>query len=35
MKFDTNMNWVVESGDFTIMVGSSSDENESVKLTVK
>ena len=33
--YDTNMNWIVEAGDFTIMVGSSSDKNESVKLTVK
>jgi beta-glucosidase len=35
--YDTNMNWVVEPGEFDIMVGSSSrDENlQSVLLTVQ
>lgn len=32
--FDANMKWVVEPGNFTIMVGTSSDKTQSVKLTV-
>ncbi len=32
--YDANMKWVVEPGDFTIMVGTASDKTESVKLTV-
>jgi beta-glucosidase len=32
--YDANMKWVVEPGDFTIMVGTSSDKTQSVKLTV-
>lgn len=33
--YDKNMKWVVEPGDFTIMVGTSSDKTESVKLKVE
>ena len=33
--YDINMKWIVEPGDFTIMVGTSSDKIESIKLTVK
>ena len=32
--YDTNMKWIVEPGDFTIMIGTSSDKTESVKLKV-
>jgi beta-glucosidase len=32
--YDANMKWIVESGDFTIMVGGSSDKNQTVKLKV-
>ncbi len=32
--YDIDYNWIVEPGDFTIMVGSSSETNESIKLTV-
>ncbi len=32
--YDTNMKWVIEPGEFTIMVGTSSDKTESVKLNV-
>jgi beta-glucosidase len=32
--YDVNMNWVVEPGDFTIMVGTSLDNTNSVKLNV-
>ncbi len=32
--YDTNMKWVIEPGDFTIMVGTASDKTESIKLTV-
>lgn len=32
--YDTNMKWVVEPGDFTIMVGTASDQTESVSLKV-
>jgi beta-glucosidase len=32
--YDTDMKWVVEPGDFTIMVGTSSDKTEVIKLKV-
>jgi len=32
--YDVNMKWVVEPGDFTVMVGGSSDRTETVKLKV-
>jgi beta-glucosidase len=32
--YDVNMKWVVEPGDFTIMVGTSSDKTQSIKLKV-
>ncbi len=32
--YNKDMKWVVEPGDFTIMVGTSSDKNESTKLKV-
>jgi beta-glucosidase len=32
--YNTEMKWVVEPGDFTIMVGTASDKTESIKLTV-
>jgi len=32
--YNTDMKWVVEPGDFTIMVGTASDETQSVKLAV-
>ncbi|HEV7783243.1 MAG TPA: glycoside hydrolase family 3 N-terminal domain-containing protein [Chitinophagaceae bacterium] len=32
--YDANMKWIVEPGDFTIMVGTSSAKTESIKLTV-
>ena len=28
------MKWVIEPGDFTIMVGTASDETQSIKLNV-
>jgi len=28
------MKWVIEPGDFTIMVGTSSDKTQSIKLSV-
>jgi beta-glucosidase len=33
--YDVNMKWIVEPGDFSIMVGTASDKTESVRLTVK
>jgi beta-glucosidase len=32
--YDTAMKWVIEPGDFTIMVGTASDKTESIKLSV-
>ena len=32
--YDKDMKWIIEPGDFTIMVGTSSDKTESIKLTV-
>jgi beta-glucosidase len=32
--YDKDMKWILEPGDFTIMVGTSSDKTESVRLTV-
>ncbi|MBD0277013.1 MAG: fibronectin type III-like domain-contianing protein [Flavisolibacter sp.] len=32
--YDKDMKWVVEPGDFTIMVGTSSDKTDSIKLKV-
>ncbi|MEO8110733.1 MAG: glycoside hydrolase family 3 N-terminal domain-containing protein [Ginsengibacter sp.] len=32
--YDKDMKWVVEPGDFTIMIGTSSDKTESIKLKV-
>ena len=32
--YDKDMKWTIEPGDFTIMVGTSSDKTGSVKLTV-
>jgi beta-glucosidase len=32
--YDTNMKWVIEPGDFTIMIGTSSDKTQNIKLTV-
>ncbi len=32
--YDKNMKWIIEPGDFTIMVGTSSDKTESIKLNV-
>src|SRR6476469_4855449 len=32
--YDKDMKWVVEPGDFTIMVGTSSNETGTIKLTV-
>jgi beta-glucosidase len=32
--YDANMKWVIEPGEFTIMVGTASDKTESVKLNV-
>ena len=32
--YDKNMKWIVEPGDFTIMVGTSSDKTENTKLIV-
>jgi beta-glucosidase len=33
--YNASMKWVVEPGDFTIMVGTASDDVQSVKLSVK
>jgi len=32
--YDKDMKWVVEPGDFTIMVGTSCDKTDSIKLKV-
>lgn len=32
--YDANMKWIIEPGDFTIMIGTASDKTESIKLTV-
>lgn len=32
--YDKDMKWVVEPGDFTIMVGTSSDKTDTIKLKV-
>ena len=32
--YDAKMKWVIEPGDFTIMIGTASDKTESVKLNV-
>ena len=32
--YDKDMKWIIEPGDFTIMVGTSSDKTESIKLNV-
>jgi len=32
--YDKDMKWIVEPGDFTIMVGTSSDKTQEIKLTV-
>jgi beta-glucosidase len=32
--YDTDMKWVLEPGDFTIMVGTSSDKTDAIKLKV-
>lgn len=32
--YDKDMKWIIEPGDFTIMVGTASDETQSIKLTV-
>ena len=32
--YDKDMKWVIEPGDFTIMVGTSSDKTQSIKLSV-
>jgi beta-glucosidase len=32
--YDKDMKWVVEPGSFTIMVGTASDETQSIKLNV-
>jgi beta-glucosidase len=32
--YDTNMKWIIEPGDFTIMVGTSSDKTQEIKLSV-
>src|SRR5829696_3611034 len=32
--YDVNMNWIVEPGDFTLMIGSASDKTRDVKLKV-
>ena len=32
--YDTDMKWVLEPGDFTIMVGTSSDKTDTIKLKV-
>jgi beta-glucosidase len=33
--YDANMKWIVEAGDFEIMVGTALDKTEAVKLTVR
>jgi beta-glucosidase len=32
--YDKNMRWVIEPGDFTIMIGGSSDKTQDLELTV-
>ena len=32
--YNKDMKWIIEPGDFTIMVGTSSDKTQSIKLTV-
>ncbi len=32
--YDKNMKWIIEPGDFTIMVGTASDKTQSIKLNV-
>ncbi|HYM94085.1 MAG TPA: glycoside hydrolase family 3 N-terminal domain-containing protein [Chitinophagaceae bacterium] len=32
--YDKNMKWIIEPGDFTIMVGTASDNTQNIKLTV-
>ena len=32
--YDKDMKWVIEPGDFTIMVGTASDDTQSIKLNV-
>jgi len=32
--YDKDMKWVIEPGDFTIMVGTSSDKTQEIKLSV-
>ena len=32
--YDVNMKWIIEPGDFTLMVGTASDKTDSIKLTV-
>ena len=32
--YDKDMKWIVEPGDFTIMVGTSSDKTQEIKLSV-
>src|SRR5213075_2147758 len=32
--YDKDMKWIIEPGDFTIMVGTASDKTESIKLSV-
>jgi beta-glucosidase len=33
--YDAQMKWVVEPGDFQLMIGTASDKTESIKLTLK
>ena len=32
--YNKDMKWIIEPGDFTIMVGTSSDKTQEIKLTV-
>lgn len=32
--YDKDMKWIIEPGDFTIMIGTASDKTESIKLTI-
>ena len=32
--YDKDMKWIIEPGDFTIMVGTSSDKTQEIKLSV-
>ena len=32
--YDRDMKWIIEPGDFTIMVGTSSDKTQEIKLSV-